>query len=39
MESVGVVTTVVVGAVALVAVAVGLRSIPDVRRYLKIRNM
>lgn len=39
MRSLGVFTTVVGGAVALVALAVGLRSIPDVQRYLKIRAM
>lgn len=39
MEYVGIVTLVVLGLVVLVAVFVGLRSIPDVRRYMKIRNM
>lgn len=39
MENVGIVTLVVLGLVVLVAVVVGLRSIADVRRYLKIRNM
>lgn len=32
-------TTVVGGAVALVVLVVGVRSIPDVQRYLKIKAM
>ncbi len=39
MENVGIVTLVVLGLLVLVAVFVGLRSIPDIRRYLKIRDM
>lgn len=39
MRSLGVFTTVVGGAIALVALAVGVRSIPDMQRYLKIRSM
>jgi uncharacterized protein HemY len=39
MSIVGEVTLAVIALVVLVALAVGLRSIPDVRRYLKIRNM
>jgi hypothetical protein len=39
MDVVGWVATVAVAAVVLAGVAIGLRSIPDVRRYLKIRNM
>jgi hypothetical protein len=35
----GEVTLVGVGAVVLVGLAVGVRSIPDIRRYMKIRNM
>jgi len=39
VENVGIVTLVVLGLLVLVAVFVGLRSIPDIRRYLKIRDM
>jgi hypothetical protein len=39
MKSLGIVTTVVLAAVGAVAIGIGLRSIPDVRRYLKIRKM
>lgn len=39
MQYVGVVTLVVLGLIVLVALVVGMRSIPDVRRYMKIRNM
>lgn len=39
MEVVGVVATVVVGLAVAVGAYVGLRSIPDLRRYLKIRHM
>ncbi len=39
MKSLGVFTTLVGGAVALAAVVVGIRSIPDVQRYLKIKSM
>jgi hypothetical protein len=35
----GEVTLVGVAAVVVVGVAVGLRSIPDIRRYLKMRKM
>ncbi len=33
------ITAGVAAAVAVVAVAVGIRSIPDIRRYLRIRSM
>lgn len=39
MEVVGWVAVIVVAAIALFAVALGIRSIPDVQRYLKIRRM
>ncbi len=39
MRIVGIVTTVIAAVIALGGVAVGIRSIPDVRRYLKIREM
>ncbi|MFF8618681.1 DUF6893 family small protein [Streptomyces sp. NPDC015350] len=39
MKTLGIITTGAAAAVALVAVAVGIRSIPDVRRYLRIRSM
>ncbi|MGI8899365.1 MAG: DUF6893 family small protein [Nocardioides sp.] len=39
MRIVGIVTTVIAAVIALGGVVVGIRSIPDVRRYLKIREM
>jgi hypothetical protein len=36
---VGIITTVVLGILVLSAVVVGVRSIPDIRRYLRIRSM
>ena len=39
MRVVGMFTTVVATAIAAVAVVVGIRSIPDVKRYLKRRQM
>jgi hypothetical protein len=39
MSIVGEVTLALIAVVVLIGLVVGLRSIPDVRRYLKIRNM
>jgi hypothetical protein len=39
MSIVGEVTLAVIAVVVLIGLVVGLRSIPDVRRYMKIRNM
>lgn len=39
METVGWIATAVVAVVVVAGVAVGLRSIPDLRRYLKMRRM
>lgn len=39
MEVIGWIATVVVAVVVVAGVAVGLTSIPDVRRYLKMRRM
>lgn len=39
MKFLGGLTAVVLTGVAVVAVGVGVRSIPDVKRYLKIRSM
>jgi hypothetical protein len=39
MEGLGKVTTVVLLAALVVAVVIGIRSIPDVRRYAEIRRM
>ena len=39
MRAVGKVTTVVVVAAVAVGVVVGVRSIPDLKRYVKIRQM
>ncbi|WP_372507850.1 DUF6893 family small protein [Mycobacterium barrassiae] len=39
MEAIGWVATGVIAAVIVGGVVVGLRSLPDVRRYMKMRNM
>jgi hypothetical protein len=39
VKIIGVVTVVVVGLVALSGIALVLRSIPDIKRYLRIRSM
>jgi hypothetical protein len=39
MRTIGIITTGVVAVVALFGVVLGLRSISDVRRYLKMRSM
>lgn len=39
MEIVGIIATVVVAVIVLGAAYIGIRSIPDLRRYLKIRHM
>lgn len=39
MDAVGWIATGVVAVVILAGVVVGVRSIPDVRRYVKMRNM
>jgi hypothetical protein len=39
MRTVGIGTTVVGGLVLAVALVVGVRSVPDIKRYLKIRSM
>ena len=39
MKIVGVLTTAMVAAAVAVAVVVGVRSTPDVKRYLKMRRM
>jgi len=39
MRTIGRLTTIVGIAVVAVAAAVGIRSIPDIQRYLKIRQM
>ena len=39
MRTVGLLTTIVGAGIAAVAAIVGVRSIPDVKRYLKIRQM
>ncbi|MFJ4655127.1 DUF6893 family small protein [Nocardia sp. NPDC088792] len=39
MEAVGIVATVIVALIVLALAAVGVRSIPDVRRYMRIRRM
>ena len=39
MRTVGLLTTIVGAGIAAVAAVVGFRSIPDIKRYLKIRQM
>lgn len=39
MHAVGVTATVIAGVVVLGAVVIGVRSLPDLQRYLKIRRM
>ncbi|WP_407664807.1 DUF6893 family small protein [Mycolicibacterium moriokaense] len=39
MEAIGWVATGVIAVVIIGGVVIGLRSIPDVRRYMKMRNM
>ncbi|MFX0577835.1 DUF6893 family small protein [Nocardia nepalensis] len=39
MEAVGVAATAVVAVIVVVGAYLGIRSIPDLRRYLKIRHM
>jgi hypothetical protein len=39
MKTIGVITTVLGAAVTALAVAIGIRSIPDIKRYLKMRAM
>ena len=39
MKTIGMATTLIGAAVAAAVVAVGIRSIPDIKRYLKIRQM
>ena len=39
MRIIGIITTTVVGVAALVALAVGIRSAADVKRYLRMRGM
>jgi hypothetical protein len=39
MKTVGIITTGVAGVLGLFALAIGVRSVPDFKRYLKIRSM
>ncbi len=39
MRTVGLVTTIVVAVIGLGVVFIGIRSIPDIRRYFKMRSM
>ncbi|MDT5006282.1 MAG: hypothetical protein QOJ24_3458 [Mycobacterium sp.] len=39
MQAVGVTATVIAGVVVLGAVVMGVRSLPDLQRYLKMRRM
>lgn len=39
MRTTGIVTTGIVGLLALVGVVLGIRSVPDVKRYLRMRSM
>jgi hypothetical protein len=39
MRTIGILTTVLGGVVLLAAVVLGIRAIPDIQRYLRIRQM
>ena len=39
MRTIGIVTSVIAGAAAVLAVVIGVQSIPDVKRYIKMRSM
>lgn len=39
MEQIGWAATIVVAALAVAAVVVGVRSVPDIKRYLRMRRM
>jgi hypothetical protein len=39
MRAVGIIATTIAGAIAVVAAVTGIRSIGDIKRYLKIRAM
>ncbi len=39
MRTVGIITTAALGLLAAFGVALGIRSVPDVQRYLRIRSM
>jgi hypothetical protein len=39
MQAVGVTATVIAGVVVIGALVLGVRSVPDMRRYMKIRRM
>jgi hypothetical protein len=39
MRTIGIVTTVLGGLVLVVALVLGVRSLPDIQRYLRIRRM
>ncbi len=39
MQAVGVVATVIAGIIVLGALVIGVRSLPDLNRYLKMRRM
>jgi len=39
MKTIGIITTGLVGLVAALGVLVGIRSVPDIRRYLRMRAM
>ena len=39
MRTIGILTTLLGGAVLIAAVVLGVRALPDIKRYLKIRQM
>jgi Family of unknown function (DUF6893) len=39
MKAIGLITTTLTAAVAVLAAVVAVRSLPDIRRYLKMRSM
>ena len=39
MRTIGILTTLLGGAVLIIAVVLGVRALPDIKRYLRIRQM
>jgi hypothetical protein len=39
MRTIGIIATGIVGAVALLGVVIGIRSVGDIKRYLRMRSM
>lgn len=39
MRTIGIIATSIAGLIAVIGVAIGVRSVPDAKRYLNIRSM